>query len=577
MRKWSKYFPLYLTALILGTVILASCQADLIDDYTSGKNGKGIQFGVSLEEQKTVYTRGAGTRGTPGLDSIYVAYTPWNNDFYIQLNTTSETGVQEKKIGVYRVPSAYEGRLDPVSPDHQLDWLNLNRDHTFYSWTVPWLKTSPTYLDGTAGAADSDPKYYTPSDDTIPVYFYNSSEQYGFDKNQNNAVLEGLIGTKSASYTYEKHGKYVELTYHHLVSRIIVESLILIQTDGSVQKDLQADMTFVGMPVKATLYPHPADNLPPEYKIPNGSGPKVGGPYEESLDTGVTYFIANKAGVEDIFYVCPETDFSKIDFQIKINSEKYLNYDTYYGTFDEVIFEREPGWGYDRPGDDPDNPFDKKILHAGEEMRLNIVLIPGVGPGLKVIIRDWSTDKPNQSEYHSYPGIYSDAEIQQLEDMLFNFSQADYDNPPPELEMFYEIYGYEKDGKKYLPLYENVTPKKGNSVSNIFPIPPGYIIDGMGHTVTLKTNTGNYWNEGTSNYFNIGGLCRDIYFSDENGNNTIYIDKDGYVWITGEDGMLVKTTNKLPDEMPNGIKGFDISCRSGKIRETGYYNDKITG
>lgn len=577
MRKWSKYIPLYLSALIVGTVILASCQADLIDDYTSGKNGKGIQFGVSLEEQKTVYTRGAETRGTPGLDSIYVAYTPWNNDFFIQLNTTDENGVEEKEIGVYRVPSAYEGRLDPISPEHQLDWKNLDRQHTFYSWTVPWMKTSPAYLEGTSGADESDKEYYTPSADTLAVHFYNSSEQYGFNQNKNNAVLEGLIGAKSASYSYDKHGKYVELTYHHLVSRIIIESLILIQTDGSVQKDLQADMTFVGMPIQATLYPHPADELPSKYKIPKGSGPRVGGPYIESPDTGVTYYIANKAGVEDVFYICPETNFADIDFQIKINSEKYLNYDTYYGTFDEVIFEREPGWGYDQPGEDENNPADSKILHAGEEMRLNIVLIPGVGPGLKVIIRDWSTDKPNQSEYHSYPGIYSDAEIQQLEDMLFNFSQADYDNPPPELEMFYEIYGYEKDGKKYLPLYENVTPKKGNSVSNIFPIPPGYIIDGMGHTVTLKTNSGNYWNEGTSNYFNIGGLCRDIYFSDENGNNTIYIDVDGYVWITGEDGMLVKTTNKLPDEMPNGIKGFDISCRSGKIRETGYFNDKITG
>ena len=565
-----------MSALMGGLALLTSCQGDVIEEgYASGGNGNAVRFGVSLEEDKTVYTRSAGTRGTPGLDSIYVAYTPWDKDFYVQLNTKAVGGGDVVEYGVYSVPSAYEGRLDPKNAEQELDWQSLDRLHTFYSWTVPWMVTDPEYLGETPPDTDDpDTEYYSPSDQTIPVNFYNSSEEEGFKEHKNNAVLEGLIGAKSASYAYEQHGKYVELTYHHLVSRIIVESLILIQTDGSVQEYLQADMTFVGMPVQATLYPHPGDNLPADYNIPKGSGPRVGGPYEQSLDQGVTYYIANEADYDDVFYICPEVDFSKIDFQIKLNSEKYLGYDTYYGTFDDVIFERNAGWGYDQGDDETDKKVDQKILHAGEEMRLNIVLIPGVGPGLKVIIRDWSTDKPYESQYHSYPGIYSDAEIQQFIDMMFSYTQSDYDNPPEALKMFYEIYGHEENGKKYIPLYENVTlPRHGNSnPSNIFPVPNGYVIDGMGHTVTMSTNGPNNWDHQGERYFNVGPV-RDIYLTD--GTYTIYIDPEGWVCILDEKTGIWNPTEKLPELIPPQ-KGYDINIK-GHIRVTDYFNDQITG
>ena len=557
MLRINNIFTIIFAAILVG---LVSCNDDYMgaDGWQDGQNG--IAFGASIEEDGSVGLRGI-SRGTPGLDSVYVASDPWNQDFYIQLNTEKD-GQPYTVYGVYNVPSGYEGRLESVDPDKALNWENLDKPHTFYSWTVPWMKTAPEGK-------------YTPSDEPLKVDFYNSSEQYGFNENKNNAVYEGFIGAKSESYSYAEHGKYVDLTFHHLVSKIKIESLILIQSDGSIQKDLQADMTFVGMPIQATFYPHPAEG--DASGAPKGWRPYVGKPYVESPDTGVTYYINNRTNTQDIFYVCPEVDFSSVNYQIKINTSGYETLQTYYGTFADVVFERNSGWGYDRPGDDEDNPADSKILHAGEEMRLNIVLIPGIGPGLKVIIERWSTDKPVDSQYHSHPGFYSDAEVQELLDLMFQLNSSSYEDLPEEMQLLFEMYGYEEDGKKYFPLYENVTPRKGNSVSNIFPIPPGYIIDGMGHTVTLKTNEGDYWGEGRSKYFNVGGQCRDIYFSDENGENTIYIDKEGYVWITGADGQLVKTDNQIPYPTPQGVKGFDISCKSGKIRNTGYFNDNITG
>lgn len=576
----------YICISILASLIAClsySCK----DEYTANNLFTGIgtpvSFDVSLAETGIVDTRAEET-GNPGLDSIYVAADPWSLDFYIQLNTTdSKTDAPiPPQYGVYYVPSAYVGRLESKEPYEPLNWQNLDKPHTFYAWTVPWMETAPKDFAGASvgknyGTWNTTTKEeYVPSGDTIPVYFYNSSEEHGFNENHNNSIYEGFIGAKSESYTYVQHGKYVGMTFHHLVSRIKVESLILIQPDGSIQKDLQADMTFVGMPVKATFYPHPTTG--------DGSGaperwrPYVGKPYIDSPDTGVTYYIHNRANTQDYFYICPETNFSDIDYQIKINTKGYETLQTYYGTFDEVVFERRAGWGYDQGDDETGNNIDSKILHAGEEMRLHIVLIPGRGPGLKVIIENWSTDKPVESQYHSHPGFYTESELQQMLDLLYSINSSNYDNPPDELELLFEMYGYKDDeGNKYFPLYSNMTPMKGNSVSNIFPVPPGYIIDGMGHTVTLKTNYGNYWPSGYSNYFNVGGVVRDIYFSDENGNNTIYIDPEGYVWITNSQGVLEQTNNRIPETLPDGVKGYDISCRTGELRPTGYYNDNITG
>ena len=569
MKRYFNYI-LFAATLIL-TSALTGCQADDFDPMGDlAGDGAQLMFGYTFNEDRGVLTKA----GTPGLDSVYVEYPSWKQNFYIELNTTEGTE-PIKKYGVYGVPSGQSGMLtakegygyDP------LNWENLNNKHTFYSWTIPWMTTAPA--GGLPDGGDGETEYYTPSANPVDVRFYNSAENDGYDEHMNNAIYEGFIGAKSESFSYAEHGKYVELSYHHLVSKIVIESLIMINTDGSIEKNLAADMTIIGMPVKATFYPHPtADD---ESGAPANWRPYVGRPYDVSEDKGVTYFIDNEPQYDDVFYVCPEVDFSRIDYQIKLNSAEYADYSTYYGTFDDVEFVRETGWGYDRPGDDEDNPADSKILHAGEEMRLNIVLIPGVGPGLKVIIRKWSTDKPMDSQYHPHQGFYTEAEINQLMDLLYGFDKETYDNPPPELQQLFEMYGYEQDDKKYFPLYENLTIFKGTNVSNIFPIPPGYIIDGMGHTVTLKTNTGAYWEgEGTSNYFNVGGLCRDIYFSDENGNNTIYIDPDGYVWITDSvTGLLTRTDNQLPEEMPANTRGFDISCKTGKIRYTTYFNDRL--
>ena len=516
-------------------LLLASC----LPDSDDASRSRAVEFAASVSDRGEVRTR--------TLETKYIAYDPFKMDFYIQLCT--ENGATDCKT--YVVPSMYEGRLAAKDEKKSLIWRTLDEVHTFYAWNSPWYEEEEEH----------EPDWDEAIADGIPIKFENSSEE-DFDKHHNNAVYEHFIGAKSEPYSYKQHGKYVDLTFHHLVSRIRIGSFMLIQPSGAIQKDLKADVTFWGMPKEATFYPHPPDD----------GRPRVVPPENYDLDKSVTYFIANSATGEDIFYICPEVDFSKIDFQVKIKNDEYKDYDTYYGTFDNVEFKRTQGEDYDAKDGN-----DEKILHAGEMMTLNIVLIPGVGPGLAVIIDKWSTEDPRDSQYHTHPGIYSDAEVKELHDYFAGQKTYGEDE---EVERFFKMYGQKKtiDGeeKDVFVLYDDVDITGGNSnTANIFPVPPGYIVDGMGHTITLKTNRGsNVDFVYTQTYFNVGPV-RDVWLTD--GTNTIYIDTDGYVWIYDQEQQaFVQTENRLTP-LEKEEKSYDISCETGTVHKSTYYNNNVVG
>lgn len=537
----NKALKIYITAAAL---LLVSCLSDKEGGSTL-KVGDEVGFLGYVSDKGEVRTRDLVTKD--------IAYDPFSMDFYIQLccynDKNNLTTPVYTEFGTYVVPNGYEGRLESKDSDNPLSWHDLNLYHTFYAWNIPWK---------------SD---YVPNEEDlkngIDIIFENSSEDSGFNEHRNNAKYEHFIGARSAEpYSYKQHGKYVDLTFHHLVSRIRIGSCILIQPTGSIQEQIQADITFVGMPTEATFYPHPED----------GGRPRVV-PKKADPDNGVTYFIHKEATAKDVFYICPEVDFSKVDFQIKVKDKEYEQLDTYYGTFDDVIFKREPGVDYDSENED-----DSRILHAGEQMTLNIVLIPGIGPGLAVIISEWSTDDPTDSQYHTYPGIYSDAEVKEMHDYFAG--QRTYGEEDKNVERLFEMYGQEKDidgdgnPEKVFVLYDNVDISNGGN-ANIFPVPKGYVVDGMGHTITLKSNRGSNTDFGsTQTYFNVGPV-RDVWLTD--GTNTIYIDRDGYVWIyDAEKQDYVITDNKL-EPLEGDEKSYDISCETGKVHNSTYYNNNIVG
>lgn len=530
LKTKSKYKSYHVSGLL--TLILSIFMSSCMDreDYGIKKSDfPELNFNFLVKEQSKV--------GTRELDSVYITQN-YSYPIYIELCCTPLSGVpaEVKEFGTYTVASGYEGKLDPISGSNPLQWYDLESPHTFYGWTVPW---NPNYV---------------PSEDPIDVEFKDSANSTGYDENHNNEIMEFLIGTKSDEFSYDTHGKYVDLTFFHLVSKIKIGGLQLTESSGAVERHLKANVTFIGLPTKATLYPHPTSGRPVvNYDL-----------QDVDYDEGVTYYIDNDATGTDMFYICPEVDFSQIDYQVELVNEEYQDYNIYYGTFDAVEFVRTPDTDYD----DPENN-DFKILHAGEMMTLNINLIPGVGPGLSLIIDKWSTDKPQESTYHTYPGIYSDAEMKQVLDTFLNQGNPSTPTTPQDIQNVFDIYGREDNdtGVKYFPMYDNTTINGDATI----PIPNGYVLDGQGHTINLtKTHSGVF---GSDPYVNIGP-CRDIYISD--GKNMIYIDLNGNVWVLDQDTQQYVETGYSLEPLEGNYKSYDIDLTTGEVRQSTYYNNFIT-
>ena len=524
-------------ALLTAALLAAACRGSGPETADTT-----LVFGALLRETDAVRTRS-------DFKTEYIESENYNMDFYIRLDTQDENKQPVRTTKTYRVPSGYMGRLE-VKPENgespvPLNWETLTEEHTFHAWNVPWDEEyTPTEEDFTKG---------------IPLEFKNSSEAEGYAENHNNHELETFIAAQAGPYTYLNHGKYVEFTFFHMVSKIKIGTLALIQSDGSIQKNLKADVTFVGMPTKATFYP----------AYDGAEGKPYVEPGDIDPDDGITYYIANDAVGSDVFYICPETDFRKIDFKVRLNNEEYKDYDTYYGTFEDVVFTREPGSLFDK-----ETGGDEKILHAGEMMTLNINLIPGIGPGLSIVISDWSTDPAREAQYHTYPGLYSDAEVNEMLDAFKKQKQDGSGTTAEEIESLFEMYGEERDGKKYFTLYDNVDVR-GSADANIFPIPSDYILDGMGHTITLKSNRGSNVDFGSTQiYFNIGQVV-DVWITD--GTNTIYVDKDGYVWIYDKEKQDYVPTKHRLEPLKDPYKSYDISCETGIVHQSTYYNSSIVG
>lgn len=519
-----------LAAVALVSVLLAGCQAENFAPELT-LPAEGISFGATVMETDAIRTR--------ALDSAYVTADPYDLDFYIELSGNmpdDETGAMKyvSRIGTYIVPTGYEGRLNSKDAAKALQWQDLYSDHTFHAWTLPWeVEDSENPEEPDAGGKEEDPLA------PMKVEFHNSAENDGFAEHNNGSVYERFIGAKSGPYNYRTHGKYVDLTFRHLVSKIYIGKLSLVKSDGSIQDHLRADITFIGMPNYGTFYPHPDDGRAP-YVEP---GPM-------NMDSGVTFFIDNNASTPDVFYVCPELDFSQLGFRVHVNSvEDYGSMGDYFGSFADVQFVRT-GKGHEW-----DDENDETVLHAGEMMTLNIVLFQGKGPGMSVIITDWSTAQPQETVHHVHPGFYTDGEVK---DMLGVFVSK-YD--PKDAERMFELYGDEESGKFFL--YDNVTV---DGVS--FLVGKDYILDGTGHVVTMKAN--RLWNvHGGHPYVNLGPI-RNVYIVAED--YKMWIDEDGNIFLYNPetDDYDIRGGQLAPFDENNPNHSYDVDLTTGAVIESTY-------
>lgn len=456
-----------------------------------------ISFGAFVEEGGKPETR-----ANTNVKDIGEEYN--NTDFFIAV----EAGA-EKKAGKFWVASGTQGMLSPKTSADKLKWKDRTSDHYFWAWTCP-MNTN------FAPSAESLPQ-------TVKIEFKNSGITDQADPYFNNRIYENLLGASYGGINYNTAGSYVPLQFRHMVSRIKIRDIVLVDNLNNVQiTGLNYRITIYGLPSEAYFHigeksENGNEALQP-YVKPDGS-------FNYDLDQGVTYYIDG-----EWFYICPEMDFQNLSFKIEICDQngdidpKYGIQGAFYGDFKNIKISRNNNEGYDK-GDGSD----RTILHAGEEITISSMTLSSkgtVGVGGTLNSYQWNFVDRKASQ-HIHNGIYSDAEADMMKDL--------FDGGPSEEELkeFKDTYGSgEKDGKTVVSLYDDIKIS-----GNDFTFGKDFVMDGLGHRISFDNSP-----------WTIGNMF-DVYICDSN--NMIYIDAEGNIWTVDMETFVKTPTNaKLVGDGP---------------------------
>lgn len=458
--------------------------------------------------------RGSTEIDTRAIEMVPVSLSTYGDEiFYI--NSQIENGPQN--LSEYQVAPGHNGQLGPVDVTNSLLWRDKNSNHVFYGWTMPWQKDTYQIGQSTQSTIHFTQDYYKDLDLKLEEYY-------------NCRILEKFIGAKTNELNYLTNGEMVQMNYQHLVSKMHINPIQLVNNDGSSAENVNATMTFYQMPRTAIFDRHPEDGTTP---------PKV---YQDAdAQKGITCNVGNYVTT---LYICPEIDFSNMQFSIHFEQGEAKG--DYYGDFKSVIFQRE----------DTDQPeWDKgkspTVLYAGEEMTINFTIRGGNVGGISVRIRDWNTRPQEYATGHARKGLYTDGELLSM----YTYFNGNYDEET--FEQFFDMYGTLEEGEngeteKVIYMYEDCVISHTR-----MPVPREAILDGTGHTVTIRNSS-----ETEAHV----GCCRNIYIT--NGTSTIYIDEDFNIFLVDQDTMeLTPTEYKLePVPLTGNYYSYYINFKTGAVR-----------
>ncbi|MCH5242992.1 MAG: hypothetical protein J1F67_11360 [Muribaculaceae bacterium] len=480
-------------------------------------------------------------------------------NFYIDMDVTDETSSIYSETGVYHIGAGSSGRLTSKTPGSRLTWNDKVSEHYFNAFTVPW-KDQDTYM---------------PEEDEITFSFEDSGLGNDFDRWENNVALERLVSATGGPYIYEKDGMYVPLTFKHLVSKIRIKSLKLIDVAGASHSDIVGNITLLGIPKTAILNARPDK----EKELGKRSDPYVSFPSDFKYDQeeGVKFAIKNDGN--DYLYVCPEIDFSNVNFQIDVlsynseteeweTSKDHGSIGSFYGTFAGITLPRKVNTDYDIA-----DGSDATVLHAGELMEIEILLYEKSSAGMGgITVKTWPSYK-RDGYHHLRHGIYSNDEIADLVTAFNKTKPSDVNSKEYEvwmalMEEIYMLYGEGfTDGndtpefpeapnhKGILHLYEDVSVT-GSS----FPMNDLFILDGNGYTMKFSSLS--------STRVKIGQV-KDVYleykvvnaYGQVTTHYILYIDNDGKIFkVDPETGDKTNLNKSIPDYAP-----FWINLNTGAI------------
>ena len=544
------------------------------------------------------------------------------NDFYISVEST-DNGVKTLQSSIYEIPSATSGTLLPKEGQQSLMWNSRTAGHEFWAWSARRDMELVPRDDSHEGEYKIEFKgstlnetVLTSSTNAVSAPWKTEPDENAADIWRNGEVLEKLISAKTGSGTepliYNNNGMYVTLQFRHLVSKIFLKSLTVVDNmTGTSTSTFRGLITFYGMPDEATLYTSPTDSEG------NRIAPYVSMPEEWSYNQArsVTYAITNNAiaytwegyydsdgnlvtsskpdtsssTMRDCWYVCPELDLSQLSFKIELYeynatdkvwvlSQTHSKHGAFYGDFRNVKFSRTTtGKDYDDPENTTDNKRDETILHAGEYLILTVSISEKGNPTAHgTIVSSWMTGNRTGNS-HVHQGLYSTGDVTQMSSIMSGSDEASK-------EQYYEMMGSgrdtgsddkdeypqykDKDGNdvdlKIFELFDDIGSDaydSGSSSSKVSSLNPGdgYMLDGRGHTVNFTGSTG---------VVTIGNV-RDVYlrwyyyYSSNCYECIVYVDKAGNVWLVDPVTFEQTQTDYNVNDIP-GKKTIDL--RTGELK-----------
>lgn len=422
VMKRSRYaFHLF---LLISGVVLCGCTRE--DDSVL----KDVIF-----NRTTVAVTGRATRsvdvndGYSGIEAsdstIYLANT--DNISWGTIHIHLYVDESDKGTQPYNVKSGAYGELASAGGGETLKWQNSTAEHTFHAWNSMESPSWPVTIDvsGTTGTVD-----------------FNGGEA-------SNSSLEYFIGTRTGPLTYKANGLSVSMEFRHLVSKICINSITRVKSDGSKERIYGSSfiLEFPKMPQQGIFDTGIAGDKFPTVSADAGSG------------SGIAFKVFSNWN-----YYLPPFEFADYgDFIITIAEQEgdYFRPVMYYGNLADIS--------------------GLKGLQAGEAMVLDLLLSDGKVTGISVYIIDWNDISRQDVSMPARTGIYS---YEDLYDAIANNNL--------------DAYCVEEDGKKVIRIYNNITIPA--SITGV-PIPDGYILDGQGHNIIA--------NEGLS----FSGEVRNLYLN----------------------------------------------------------------
>lgn len=605
MNKTIKYFEFFLSlGLFLG--VLSGCSSEEVNFFYSDEDTE-VKFIGYVDDNVGIETRAP--YADPTTEILGSRYGDTKFHIYERGHDKDNNLVIDQKD--YVIPNGTKGYLTYDGDDkYPLNWVSRKGIHEFWSWTTPWLQN----IEKTDYAKKSDD-----FGKSMKINFCNSSivetdKDAKFIKGwKNGQDLELFVGASHKDLIYQSNGEFVTFQYRHLVSKIFLHSFTMVNNaTQSSSSSLKGNITFYGVPDKMIFYPTPYDEngdlrrdengevltrpiVYPDpdakkivtYALTNNSSHSGNPSFTEENGSGILKPNEQLATytIYDCWYICPETDLSKVSYKIEIyeyvtnvgwvpNREYGLN-GAFYGDFKDVKFNRVKGQNNKNDKYDVGDGSDDTVLHAGEYLVLSFNLSTKGNASASGSITDWATQSQERgASTLPQSGIFTLDEAKSLSNVMKE-GNKDEINERSQIFGSGENTGSDPSDPNYsdkldiIKLRDDIgysgtgTSTSGESGKmSEFYIDDGYILDGMGHTINMTS------------YSSVKiGKMRDVYlryYTSTTSNGVtkyteyiVYIDKKGKIWLVDPSTYReIPTDYNINDATSNPIT---INLQTGMI------------